>query len=128
MVFKRCTEYDYGDPIHQLFAPAAYCCARGSAAAIMVSSAVVLVPMCRTFLTWVRNNGPRSFPWDNAIEFHKFVAIVIFIATCVHIGGHSHNYYRVMTADWETEIKPILGPTDFCKTDIKGKKRCGSGA
>merc|ERR1712072_1307475 len=33
-----------------------------------------------------------------------------------------------MTADWETEIKPILGATDFCKTDINGVKRCGSGA
>jgi respiratory burst oxidase len=127
LIFSRCSEYDYGDPVHQLFAPMAYCAARGSAAAIMFSGIWVLFPMCRTFMTWLRNNGPRTFPWDSAIEFHKMAAIITLVMTLIHIAGHIHNYKMIMDADWET-IAPILGPKSWCHTDPQFHTRCGSGA
>merc|ERR1712072_972158 len=33
----------------------------------------------------------------------------ILFMTFVHLGGHAHNYFKVMTADWDV-INPVLGP------------------
>lgn len=109
MVIEKCTAYDSNSVVLDLLDPVAVCLARGSAGAIMFSAIWVLLPMCRTFMTFLRNNGPRSFPWDDSIDFHKFVALFILINTIIHCVGHCHNYYRVVVSSWAL-VNPVLGP------------------
>ncbi|XP_062039803.1 NADPH oxidase 1 isoform X2 [Lepus europaeus] len=73
--------------------------ARASARCLNYNSMLILVPVCRNLLSFVR--GTCSFcsrtlrkPLDHNLTFHKLVAYMICLLTAVHIIAHLFNFER----------------------------------
>ncbi|OMO86369.1 hypothetical protein COLO4_21217 [Corchorus olitorius] len=65
------------------------CTAKGAAETLKLNMALILLPVCRNTLTWLRSTKARSFvPFDDNINFHKTIAIAIGIGVLVHGGSH----------------------------------------
>jgi len=76
------------------------CFARGSAATIKFSSAVILLPVLRNFLSWLRGTWVNNYlPIDKNIIFHKFCAWFIAIMTAVHCVSHFYNFHQYTVTD-----------------------------
>ncbi|KAJ1950399.1 hypothetical protein FBU59_000703 [Linderina macrospora] len=70
--------------------------ARSAALALHVDTALVLFPVCRTVISWIRKTPlNRIIPFDHAILFHQVIGYSIVFFTLVHTGSHYHNYYVV---------------------------------
>lgn len=55
----------------------------------------ILVLMLKHSLTWLRSSKiGKYFPIDHHIDFHKAVAIVIFIQGVLHFIGHLGRYSK----------------------------------
>eukprot|EP00117_Sycon_ciliatum_P014232 scpid13674/ scgid14577/ Dual oxidase 1; Large NOX 1; Long NOX 1; NADPH thyroid oxidase 1; Thyroid oxidase 1 len=71
---------------------------RGAASAMMFTYSTLLVTMCRNFITRLRETPVNRFiPFDAAHTFHKVVAMTALLFTCIHIIGHSMNFYHIST-------------------------------
>ena len=67
--------------------------ARGCGACLNFNGALILLPMLRRGLTWLRRTVVGSYvPLDANIAFHKLVAHVMFALSVVHAGAHCLNY------------------------------------
>ncbi|KAL4318758.1 hypothetical protein GQ457_18G001750 [Hibiscus cannabinus] len=65
------------------------CTAKGAAETLKLNMALILLPVCRNTLTWLRSTKARSFvPFDDSINFHKTIACAIAIGVLVHAGNH----------------------------------------
>ncbi|KAK9027009.1 hypothetical protein V6N11_066858 [Hibiscus sabdariffa] len=65
------------------------CTAKGAAETLKLNMALILLPVCRNTLTWLRSTKARSFvPFDDSINFHKTIACAIAIGILVHAGSH----------------------------------------
>ncbi|KAL4301897.1 hypothetical protein GQ457_10G001410 [Hibiscus cannabinus] len=65
------------------------CTAKGAAETLKLNMALILLPVCRNTLTWLRSTRARSFvPFDDNINFHKTIACAIAIGILVHAGSH----------------------------------------
>ncbi|XP_010521419.1 PREDICTED: respiratory burst oxidase homolog protein E [Tarenaya hassleriana] len=63
--------------------------AKGAAETLKFNMALVLLPVCRNALTWLRSTRARAFvPFDDNINFHKTIACAIAIGIIVHAGTH----------------------------------------
>lgn len=68
-----------------------YCLAtaKGAAETLKLNMALILLPVCRNTLTWLRSTRARSFiPFDDNINFHKIIACAIVIGIILHAGDH----------------------------------------
>lgn len=68
-----------------------YClgAAKGAAETLKLNMALILLPVCRNMLTWLRSTRARLFiPFDDNINFHKIIACAIAIGVMVHAGTH----------------------------------------
>ncbi|KAG0262936.1 hypothetical protein BG011_009532 [Mortierella polycephala] len=74
--------------------------ARGSAMVIHVDSGVILLPVCRTLVSWLRSTPlNRIVPFDKAVTFHKAIAWSIVFFSLLHTFAHWVNFYRLSKAD-----------------------------
>ncbi|XVF35183.1 hypothetical protein REPUB_Repub18cG0123200 [Reevesia pubescens] len=65
------------------------CTAKGAAETLKLNMALILLPVCRNTLTWLRSTKAMSFvPFDDNINFHKTIACAIAIGVLVHAGSH----------------------------------------
>lgn len=63
--------------------------AKGAAETLKLNMALILLPVCRNMLTWLRSTRARLFiPFDDNINFHKIIACAIGIGVIVHAGNH----------------------------------------
>ncbi|KAL4180828.1 hypothetical protein AMTRI_Chr12g234330 [Amborella trichopoda] len=63
--------------------------AKGAAETLKLNMALVLLPVCRNTLTWLRSTRARLFiPFDDNINFHKMIAIAIVMGILLHAGNH----------------------------------------
>ncbi|KYQ88705.1 superoxide-generating NADPH oxidase flavocytochrome [Tieghemostelium lacteum] len=78
------------------------CFARGAAAMIKLDSAIILIPVLRNFLSWLRGTFINNYiPIDKNIIFHRFVAWVIAFATFMHVMAHYSNFRAISTSTVE---------------------------
>ncbi|XP_077992197.1 dual oxidase 1-like [Glandiceps talaboti] len=71
---------------------------RGAASVIMFTMSALLVTMCRNTITHLRSTFlSRYIPFDSAVDFHKVIAGTMILFTCVHVTGHSINFYHIAT-------------------------------
>ncbi|KAJ2688184.1 hypothetical protein H4218_006129 [Coemansia sp. IMI 209128] len=78
---------------------ASFITARSSALALHVDTALVLFPVCRTVISWIRTTPlNRIIPFDHALLFHMVIGYSIVFFTLVHMGSHYRNYYMVSQA------------------------------
>ncbi|WCJ42848.1 hypothetical protein M5689_023632 [Euphorbia peplus] len=65
------------------------CIAKGAAETLKLNMALILLPVCRNTLTWLRSTRARFFiPFDDNINFHKIIASAIAIGVVLHAGSH----------------------------------------
>ncbi|KAH9804793.1 Respiratory burst oxidase [Citrus sinensis] len=63
--------------------------AKGAAETLKLNMALILLPVCRNTLTWLRSTRARYFvPFDDNINFHKTIACAIIIGVVLHVGNH----------------------------------------
>ncbi|HWA76767.1 MAG TPA: EF-hand domain-containing protein [Polyangiaceae bacterium] len=71
--------------------------ARGLGACLNLNGALVLVPVTRRLLTWVRNSAlGRFLPLDDALSIHRFLGQCLFFMGLAHTGAHLVNYSKGM--------------------------------
>ncbi|KAL3818013.1 hypothetical protein ACJIZ3_003918 [Penstemon smallii] len=105
--------------------------AKGAAETLKFNMALILLPVCRNIITWLRSSKMgQLLPFDDNINFHQTIAAAIVIGIILHAGNHlacdfprlinesDSNYDLYMTNDFGTKrpnyidfIKGIEGVT-----------------
>ncbi|XP_024993575.1 respiratory burst oxidase homolog protein A [Cynara cardunculus var. scolymus] len=63
--------------------------AKGAAETLKFNMAIILLPVCRNTITWLRSTKLCYFiPFDDNINFHKTIAAAIVIGIILHAGNH----------------------------------------
>ncbi|XP_062091819.1 respiratory burst oxidase homolog protein B-like [Humulus lupulus] len=88
--------------------------AMGAAETLKFNMALILLPVCRNTLTWLRSNTKLGVvvPFDDNINFHKIIATGIAIGVGIHVGAHlTCDFPRLLhaTAEEYKPMKPIFG-------------------
>ncbi|KAI4388960.1 hypothetical protein MLD38_001242 [Melastoma candidum] len=79
------------------------CVAKGSAETLELNMALILLPVCRRFITDLRSTFLGKFsPFDDNINFHKLIAFGIAVGTIVHSFAHlACNFPRISSCPEE---------------------------
>ncbi|XP_021888807.1 respiratory burst oxidase homolog protein F-like [Carica papaya] len=74
--------------------------ANGAAETLKFNMALILLPVCRNTITWLRSTNFSSFlPFDDNINFHEMIAAAIVIGVILHAGDHlACNFPRLINA------------------------------
>uniref|UniRef100_A0A1J3K3Q9 Respiratory burst oxidase-like protein C n=1 Tax=Noccaea caerulescens TaxID=107243 RepID=A0A1J3K3Q9_NOCCA len=66
------------------------CAAKGAAETVKLNMALILLPVCRNTITWLRNKTRlgRVVPFDDNLNFHKVIAVGIIVGVTMHAGAH----------------------------------------
>ncbi|KAI4867619.1 putative FAD binding protein [Hypoxylon rubiginosum] len=75
---------------------------RGAGLVLAIDGTLILLPVCRTLVRWVRPKI-RWLPLDENLWFHRQVAYAMLMFTVVHVAGHYVNFYNVE----KTQIRPV---------------------
>ncbi|KAG5230440.1 respiratory burst oxidase family protein [Salix suchowensis] len=96
------------------------CMAKGAAETLKLNMALILLPVCRNTLTWLRNKTKLgvAVPFDDNLNFHKVIAVGVAVGVGIH--GISHlacDFPRLLRASeqkWEL-MQPFFGdqPTSY---------------
>nr|CAD1834095.1 unnamed protein product [Ananas comosus var. bracteatus] len=63
--------------------------AKGAAETLKLNMALILLPVCRNTITWLRSTrASRVLPFDDNINFHKTIAAAIVVGVILHVGNH----------------------------------------
>lgn len=63
--------------------------AKGAAETLKFNMALILLPVCRNTITWLRSTRLGFFvPFDDNINFHKTIAAAIVVGVILHVGNH----------------------------------------
>ncbi|KAA8536845.1 hypothetical protein F0562_029323 [Nyssa sinensis] len=95
--------------------------AKGAAETLKFNMALILLPVCRNTITWLRSRTKLGgvVPFDDNINFHKVIAFGIAIGIGLHAGAHlTCDFPRLLHAtDEEYEpMEPFFGehrPDDY---------------
>uniref|UniRef100_N1QPG8 Respiratory burst oxidase-B-like protein n=1 Tax=Aegilops tauschii TaxID=37682 RepID=N1QPG8_AEGTA len=90
------------------------CVAKGGAETLKFNMALVLLPVCRNTITWLRNRtaAGRVVPFDDNLNFHKVIAAGITVGAGMHIISHlACDFPRLLHATEEEyePMKPFFG-------------------
>ncbi|CAN8245420.1 unnamed protein product [Cochlearia groenlandica] len=74
--------------------------AKGAAETLKFNMALILFPVCRNTITWLRSTRLSYFvPFDDNINFHKTIAGAIVVAVILHVGDHlACDFPRIVSA------------------------------
>ncbi|KAH0907757.1 hypothetical protein HID58_039584 [Brassica napus] len=81
------------------------CAAKGAAETLKLNMALVLLPVCRNTITWLRTKTILSsvVPFDDSLNFHKVIAIGISVGVAIHATSHlACDFPRLIAANEET--------------------------
>ncbi|OEL22167.1 putative respiratory burst oxidase-like protein H [Dichanthelium oligosanthes] len=87
------------------------CIAKGAAETLKLNMALILLPVCRNTLTWLRSTAlSKVVPFDDNINFHKVMALAIAIGSATHTLEHVLcDFPRVVSCPKEKFMEK-LGP------------------
>ncbi|KAL1196824.1 Respiratory burst oxidase-like protein A [Cardamine amara subsp. amara] len=83
--------------------------AKGAAETLKLNMAVILLPVCRNTITWLRTKTKLGVvvPFDDSLNFHKVIAIGIAVGVGIHATAHlTCDFPRLIAAD-EENYKPM---------------------
>ncbi|CAH8361686.1 unnamed protein product [Eruca vesicaria subsp. sativa] len=81
------------------------CIAKGGAETLKFNMALILLPVCRNTITWLRNKTKLGVvvPFDDNLNFHKVIASGIVVGVLLHAVSHlACDFPRLLAADEET--------------------------
>ncbi|XP_009404193.2 respiratory burst oxidase homolog protein B [Musa acuminata AAA Group] len=92
------------------------CVAKGGAETLKFNMALILLPVCRNTVTWLRTKTKlgKVVPFDDNLNFHKVIAVGIAVGVGLHAISHlTCDFPRLLHAtDAEYEpMKPFFGDT-----------------
>ncbi|CAM6085917.1 unnamed protein product [Calypogeia fissa] len=100
---------------HDAFIVMGYCLpvAKGAAETLKLNMAIILLPMCRITLTYLRSTSLRYIiPFDDNVNFHMLVGFAIGVAVLVHGSVHlGCDFPRIVSASpakFEISVGPDL--------------------
>ncbi|CAG5126562.1 unnamed protein product [Candidula unifasciata] len=84
------------------------CWARASAACLNFNVMLILFPVCRKLISFIRGSCgccPRVLrrQLDKNITYHRYFAYMICFQTAIHVGAHCFNFERLAAAKRVTE-------------------------
>ncbi|KAK8552483.1 hypothetical protein V6N13_120882 [Hibiscus sabdariffa] len=85
------------------------CVAKGGAETLKFNMALILLPVCRNTITWLRNKTKLGVvvPFDDNLNFHKVIAVGITVGVILHGGAHlTCDFPRILHAT-EEEYEPM---------------------
>ncbi|XVF63872.1 hypothetical protein PTKIN_Ptkin09bG0121100 [Pterospermum kingtungense] len=85
------------------------CIAKGGAETLKFNMALILLPVCRNTITWLRNKTKLGavVPFDDNLNFHKVIAVGITVGVILHGGAHlTCDFPRLLHAT-EEEYEPM---------------------
>ncbi|KAK4792973.1 hypothetical protein SAY86_023408 [Trapa natans] len=85
------------------------CVAKGGAETLKFNMALILLPVCRNTITWLRNKTKLGtvVPFDDNLNFHKVIAVFITIGVGLHAIAHlTCDFPRLLHATPE-EYEPM---------------------
>mmetsp|Transcript_25163 Transcript_25163/g.37013 ORF Transcript_25163/g.37013 Transcript_25163/m.37013 type:complete len:736 (-) Transcript_25163:289-2496(-) len=83
--------------------------ARGFAQVLNFNAFVILLPICRHFMTMLRFTKFRFlFPFDTLLEIHMLVGTMIGLFSLGHVSAHICDYTRFVNAQ-EEDLFALLG-------------------
>ncbi|XP_050372308.1 respiratory burst oxidase homolog protein D [Argentina anserina] len=90
------------------------CIAKGGAETLKFNMALILLPVCRNTITWLRNKTKLGVvvPFDDNLNFHKVIAVGIVIGVGLHAGAHlTCDFPRLIhaTEDQYESMIPYFG-------------------
>ncbi|KAH7516835.1 hypothetical protein FEM48_Zijuj10G0177100 [Ziziphus jujuba var. spinosa] len=90
------------------------CVAKGGAETLKFNMALILLPVCRNTITWLRNKTKLGLavPFDDNLNFHKVIAVGIAVGVGLHAGAHlTCDFPRLLHATEEEyePMKPYFG-------------------
>ncbi|CAN6548551.1 unnamed protein product [Malus baccata var. baccata] len=90
------------------------CIAKGGAETLKFNMALILLPVCRNTITWLRNKTKLgvAVPFDDNLNFHKVIAVGIIVGVGLHVGAHlTCDFPRIIhaTEDEYEDLKPYFG-------------------
>ncbi|KAK7818448.1 respiratory burst oxidase homolog protein A [Quercus suber] len=89
--------------------------AKGAAETLKFNMALILFPVCRNTITWLRSTKLAYFiPFDDNINFHKTIAGAIVVGVILHAGNHLACDFPKLSHSNETEYNTYLAD-DFGK-------------
>uniref|UniRef100_A0A7N0RAS0 Uncharacterized protein n=1 Tax=Kalanchoe fedtschenkoi TaxID=63787 RepID=A0A7N0RAS0_KALFE len=85
------------------------CTAKGAAETLKFNMALILLPVCRNTITWLRNKTKLgvAVPFDDNLNFHKVIAIAIAIGVVLHGGAHLTCDFPKLLHASEEEYEPM---------------------
>ncbi|ESQ32516.1 hypothetical protein EUTSA_v10003619mg [Eutrema salsugineum] len=81
------------------------CIAKGGAETLKFNMALILLPVCRNTITWLRNKTKLGVvvPFDDNLNFHKVIASGIGVGVLLHAVSHlTCDFPRLLAADEDT--------------------------
>ncbi|KAJ4749731.1 Respiratory burst oxidase [Rhynchospora pubera] len=74
--------------------------AKGAAETLKFNMALILLPVCRNTMTWLRSTrAAYILPFDDNINFHKTIAGAIVVGVILHAGNHlSCDFPRLLSS------------------------------
>ncbi|KAJ5606548.1 Riboflavin synthase-like beta-barrel [Penicillium lagena] len=76
---------------------------RGAGLTLSVDATLILLPMCRNIVRWLRPQI-RWLPLDESAWFHRQVAYALLVFTAIHTAAHYVNFYNIE----KNHIRPEL--------------------
>ncbi|KAJ7944978.1 putative Respiratory burst oxidase [Quillaja saponaria] len=88
--------------------------AKGAAETLKFNMALILLPVCRNTITWLRSTKlAYIIPFDDNINFHKTIATAILIGVILHAGDHlACDFPRLINASeahYEQYLNNVFG-------------------
>uniref|UniRef100_A0A1J3IUE9 Respiratory burst oxidase-like protein D n=1 Tax=Noccaea caerulescens TaxID=107243 RepID=A0A1J3IUE9_NOCCA len=86
------------------------CVAKGGAETLKFNMALILLPVCRNTITWLRNKTKLGVvvPFDDNLNFHKVIASGIVVGVLLHAVAHlTCDFPRLIAADEDT-YEPMI--------------------
>ncbi|XP_028770786.1 respiratory burst oxidase homolog protein C [Neltuma alba] len=80
------------------------CMAKGAAETLKLNMALILLPVCRNTVTWIRNKTRLGVvvPFDDNLNFHKVIAVGVTIGVGIHAIYHlTCDFPRILDASDE---------------------------
>ncbi|KAK7107772.1 cytochrome b-245 heavy chain-like [Littorina saxatilis] len=127
--YKNNDEYFY---LRELVGDA-LCWARASAACLNFNCMLVLLPVCRNLLSYIRGacsccHQHVRRTMDKNITYHKYIAYMICLQTVIHIGAHYFDFEHLQNAHSTGDVREILSslPTSPNGTWVNPIRSSGS--
>lgn len=84
--------------------------AKGAAETLKFNMALILFPVCRNTITWLRSTKLSYFvPFDDNINFHKTIAAAIVVGVILHVGNHLACDFPRLINSSAADYIPLIG-------------------